>query len=257
MQPFDLLGPLPAPRSTTVLEASAGTGKTFALAGLVTRYLAEGRATLDQMLLVTFSRSATQELRERVRAQIVQAVRAFDDRSVVGDNQVVQHLLTGTDEELKERKTRLRDALAAFDAATIATTHQFCNLVLKSLGVAGDSDAGVELVESLDDLVAEIVDELEVLWGDFDVAMSGVTAATLCRRCNPRAASRRTIGSSSLRSAMRYVASSAVPRFASARAAGSASFARNVSMRSTSASSTVTPCSRASRTICSMPHSRT
>ena len=33
---FDLLGPLPAPRTTTVLEASAGTGKTFALAGLVT-----------------------------------------------------------------------------------------------------------------------------------------------------------------------------------------------------------------------------
>ena len=46
MQRFDLLGPLPAACSTTVLEASAGTGKTFALAGLVTRYLAEGVATL-------------------------------------------------------------------------------------------------------------------------------------------------------------------------------------------------------------------
>ena len=45
MDEFDLLGPLPAERSTTVLEASAGTGKTFALAGLVTRYVAEGRAT--------------------------------------------------------------------------------------------------------------------------------------------------------------------------------------------------------------------
>ena len=159
MRRFDLLGPLPAHRSTTVLEASAGTGKTFALAGLVTRYLAEGAATLNQMLLITFSRSATQELRERVRAQIVQAVRAFDDESVVGDNQVVRHLLAGTPEERAERKTRLRDALAGFDAATIATTHQFCHLVLKSLGVAGDSDAGVELVENLDDLVGEIVDD--------------------------------------------------------------------------------------------------
>ena len=46
MQRFDLLGPLPAACSTTVLEASAGTGKTFALAGLVTRYLAES-AMLD------------------------------------------------------------------------------------------------------------------------------------------------------------------------------------------------------------------
>ena len=69
MERFDLLGPLPAARSTTVLEASAGTGKTFALAGLVTRYVAEGAATLDQMLLITFGRAASQELRERVRAR--------------------------------------------------------------------------------------------------------------------------------------------------------------------------------------------
>jgi exodeoxyribonuclease V beta subunit len=139
MDRFDLDGPLPEPRSTTVLEASAGTGKTFALASLVTRYIAEGVATLDQMLLITFSRSATQELRDRVRRQLVEAAAA---------------------EEHPDRRRRLRDALAAFDAATIATTHQFCQLVLRSLGVAGDTDAGVTLVESLDELVTEIVDDL-------------------------------------------------------------------------------------------------
>ena len=157
---FDLLGPLPAPGTTTVLEASAGTGKTFALAGLVTRYIAEGAATLDQMLLITFGRAATQELRDRVRRQIAHAVAAFDDPTLVGENQVVAQLLDGTPEELAARKTRLGDALAGFDAATIATIHQFCNIVLTSLGVAGDTDAGVELVESLDELVAEIVDDL-------------------------------------------------------------------------------------------------
>ena len=160
MDRFDLLGPLPAERSTTVLEASAGTGKTFALAGLVTRYLAEGAAALDQMLLITFGRSATQELRDRVRCQIVDAIAAFDDSCLVGDNQVIGHLVTGSAEELRGRRRRLRDALAAFDAATIATTHQFCQMVLKSLGVAGDTDAGVTLVESLDELVTEIVDDL-------------------------------------------------------------------------------------------------
>jgi exodeoxyribonuclease V beta subunit len=160
MPPFDLLGPLPTPRSTTVLEASAGTGKTFALAGLVTRYVAEGVATLDQMLLITFGRAASQELRERVRGQILEALLAFDDPTTVGDNQVVKYLLDGNPDELAERKLRLRDALAGFDAATIATTHQFCQLVLKSLGVAGDTDAGVQLVESLDDVVTEIVDDL-------------------------------------------------------------------------------------------------
>ena len=160
MQRFDLLGPLPAERSTTVLQASAGTGKTFALAGLVTRYLAEGEATLDQMLLITFSRAASQELRERVRRQIVDAVVAFDDPSTVGDNQLIKHLLTGTKDQRVERKRRLRDALAGFDAATIATTHQFCQLVLKSLGVAGDTAANATLIESLEDLTTEIVDDL-------------------------------------------------------------------------------------------------
>ena len=99
MERFDLQGPLPDRGSTTVLEASAGTGKTFALAGLVTRYVAEGVATLDQMLLITFSRAASQELRDRVRRQITDAAAAFDDPSLVGDNQVVAYLVDGTDEE--------------------------------------------------------------------------------------------------------------------------------------------------------------
>ena len=103
----------------------------------MTRYLAEGRATLDQMLLITFGRAASQELRERVRCQIVDALVAFDDNSVVGDNKFLACLIGGTATERDDRRQRLRDALAGFDAATIATTHQFCQLVLKSLGVAG------------------------------------------------------------------------------------------------------------------------
>ncbi|MET0703950.1 MAG: UvrD-helicase domain-containing protein [Mycobacterium sp.] len=160
MERFDLSGPLPAAGSTTVLEASAGTGKTFVLAGLVTRYLAEGVATLDDMLLITFSRAATAELRERVRNQIVDAVAAFDGGAPAEHNELIAHLLSGTAEDRAARHTRLRDALAEFDAATIATTHEFCRLVLKSLGVAGDSDAGVTLVEDLGDLVREIVDDV-------------------------------------------------------------------------------------------------
>lgn len=160
MERFELCGPLPAPGTTTVLEASAGTGKTFTLAGLVTRYVAEGVATLDQMLLITFSRSATQELRERIREALQDAVRAIDDPATARGNQLLAHLVDADDGELVRRKERLRDALAGFDAATIATVHQFCNIVLRSLGVAGDSDTGVQLVESLEDLVGEIVDDL-------------------------------------------------------------------------------------------------
>ncbi|OBI49748.1 exodeoxyribonuclease V subunit beta [Mycobacterium kyorinense] len=159
MERFDVLGPLPRDGSTTVLEASAGTGKTFTLAGLVTRFLAETDMPLDQMLLITFNRSASRELRERVRAQIVQALAALDGL-VPPCSALVEHLLSGGDEDRLVRRQRLRDALANFDAATIATTHEFCGRVLKSLGVAGDTAADVKLQESLEDLVTEIVDDL-------------------------------------------------------------------------------------------------
>ena len=156
MEPFDLLGELPT--GTVVLEASAGTGKTYALAGLVTRFVAEGRARLDEMLLITFGRAASQELRERVRTQLLEAELALADPSRWRDDPgLLGHLVQ---EDVAGRRLRLRDALANFDAATIATTHQFCQLVLRSLGVAGDTDAGVTLVDDLGDLVTEVVDDL-------------------------------------------------------------------------------------------------
>ncbi len=160
METFDLRGPLPADCTTTVLEASAGTGKTFALAALVTRYIAEGQATLDQMLLITFGRAATHELRERVRRGLHEGLAAFDNPGAVEESSFLNDLTTCAADEFEARRGRLQDALASFDAATIATTHQFCNLVLKSLGVAGDSDSGVTLADSLDDLVSEIVDDV-------------------------------------------------------------------------------------------------
>ena len=81
MNTFSILDPLPT--GTTLLEASAGTGKTWTIAALVTKYVAAGEATLDEMLVVTFTRAASQELRERVRGQIVDALVAFDDPSTV------------------------------------------------------------------------------------------------------------------------------------------------------------------------------
>ena len=120
MDRFDLVGALPPEASATVLEASAGTGKTFALAGLVTRYLAESGVPLEQMLLVTVNRNASRELRERVRDQIVQAIAALEGRVPPG-NDLVGHLVRADDDERDLRRARLRDALANFDAATSAT----------------------------------------------------------------------------------------------------------------------------------------
>ncbi len=153
---FDLYGQLPT--GTTVLEASAGTGKTWTIAALATRYVAEGHAQLSELMLATFSRAATQELRERVRERFTSTARglATGDRS----DPLVTHLLDCSAEELALRRHRLAHALSEFDAATIATTHSFCQQVLDGLGMAGDSEPGVTMVESVDDLLREVVDDL-------------------------------------------------------------------------------------------------
>src|SRR5262249_62241523 len=57
---------------------------------------------------------------------------------------------------------RLRRALADFDAATIATTHGFCQEVLAGLGLAGDPDPDATFVEDVSDLIDEVVDDLYV-----------------------------------------------------------------------------------------------
>ena len=69
-----MCGPLPS--GVTLLEASAGTGKTFTIAALAARYVAEG-TPLERLLLVTFGRMATGELRERVRDRLVTAERGL------------------------------------------------------------------------------------------------------------------------------------------------------------------------------------
>ena len=156
---FDACGPLPT--GTTLLEASAGTGKTHAIGDLVTRYVAEGVARPEQLLVITFGRAASQELRERVRGHLVAAERALA-RPGRADDPVHRLLATGPVEAVRQRRDRLRAALATYDASTILTTHQFCQFVLTGLGVAGDADPDVELVETLDDLVVQVVDDLFV-----------------------------------------------------------------------------------------------
>ena len=146
-----------------MLEASAGTGKTFTIAALAARYVAEG-TPLEQLLLVTFTRMATGELRERVRERLVSAEQALD-RALAGDpptDEVIALLAKGTTDEVEQRRQRLTRALADFDAATIATTHGFCQEVLGGLGVAGDVDPDAVFVEDVEDLLDEVVDDLYV-----------------------------------------------------------------------------------------------
>ena len=151
----------------TILEASAGTGKTFTIAALVTRLVAEGVVPLSEILAVTFTRMATGELRDRVRERLVTAERGLGRLLDAGeeppaDDVVLQLIAEGGPEAVAPRRQRLADALASFDAATITTTHGFCHMVLAALGVWGEVAAGATLLEDPTDLVEEVVDDLFV-----------------------------------------------------------------------------------------------
>ncbi len=161
---FDVCGELP--QGIALLEASAGTGKTFTIAALTARYVAEG-LPIDRLLVITFTRMATGELRERVRERLVTA---FDGLTallesgvaVSAGDEVLELLATGPTDQVALRRDRLGKAIADFDAATIETTHGFCLQVLYGLGTAGDIDREVTLVEDVNDLLDEVVDDLYV-----------------------------------------------------------------------------------------------
>lgn len=137
---FDQDGPLP--EGTVVVEAGAGTGKTHQLAGLVARYVAEDRCTLPQLLVVTFTRLATSELRDRVRRRLAseaeEAGRAGDD----------------------VRRGRLLRAATDVDAATITTIHAFAERALRLLGLAADRDPSAILQQDPSGVVAEVLDDM-------------------------------------------------------------------------------------------------
>ena len=165
--PFDLLGPLPGP-GTTMLEASAGTGKTFTIASLVTRYVAEG-VPIERILAVTFTRMATAELRGRVRDRLVSAQEGLavlldTGAQPDGGDRLLRHLAQGSPQDVSARCARLTSALANFDAATITTTHGFCHLVLAGLGIAGAVAPGSVLTDDPGDATTQVVEDLYVRW---------------------------------------------------------------------------------------------
>ncbi|MFW5925694.1 MAG: UvrD-helicase domain-containing protein [Myxococcota bacterium] len=108
----------------TVIEASAGTGKTYTLEHLVVELLLRGEASIEEILIVTFTEKATREMRQRVRDTIGQLLRARPGDAglaAAGDSAWMLD---------DEARRRLRDAFMRFDRAPISTIHGFCQRVL-------------------------------------------------------------------------------------------------------------------------------
>ena len=150
-----------------LVEADAGTGKTYSITSLFLRLIVQAGLRVSEILVVTYTRAATAELQARIRRRL------RDARSDLarGDSEdpVVHHLMKrGPSRE--ESLERLRAALASFDQAAIFTIHGFCQRVLARYPLATDTLFNPRLEPSDGDLLRSMVydfwrSELESLDG--------------------------------------------------------------------------------------------
>jgi len=130
MTPLD---PLNIPlRGLALIEASAGTGKTYTISTLYLRLLLEAELEVDRILVVTFTQAATEELRERIRSRLSQALALLQGRWPEGKerDEILEQLLTRLPDQEAAAAT-LADALTRMDEAAIHTIHGFCQRMLQ------------------------------------------------------------------------------------------------------------------------------
>lgn len=147
-----------------LIEASAGTGKTYTLANLYLRYLLEKQFSVEQILVVTFTEAATQELKDRIRLRIGELVQVFinDGEHRDGESSDAELKAFYEKSEYKEADlVRLRLAERQIDQAEIYTIHGFCQKMLKEYAL----DANFALQQTLvEDMRPVILQHLEDFW---------------------------------------------------------------------------------------------
>lgn len=128
-----------------LLEASAGTGKTYALERIVLRLVIERAVSIDRILVVTFTNAATAELRERVRDLLHRAADALRDKSDTDEFEAFFARSRGNGFDAAQL---LENALEHFDEASILTIHGFCQKMLSEFIFTRGGAFDVQFVSS-------------------------------------------------------------------------------------------------------------
>ncbi len=145
------------PPSRLLIEASAGTGKTHALTGLAVHLLGRGEVGVDELLVVTFTRLATAELRDRIRTTI-EGVRDILDGSAPdpGLAPVVESLRSW---DGAAARANLTDALARYDALTVTTIHGFAQRALASFGALAGEDTDFTVLSDSSEMLIDAAND--------------------------------------------------------------------------------------------------
>ncbi len=160
LQPFTM--PLDG---RVLIEASAGTGKTYSITGLYLRHLLESGLGVERILVVTFTNAATEELRRRIRGRLTQALRCLespDHATCDEDPELARWLSTRPDPEAD--RERLRTALVAMDQAAVFTIHGFCQRVLQENAFDTGVSFEFEFIESEDLLRKQAAEDFWRQW---------------------------------------------------------------------------------------------
>ncbi len=180
---------------TNLIEAGAGTGKTYNIAALYVRLIVEAGIPAREILVVTYTVAATEELKDRIRRRIREALQAFQTGS--GSDPflaalIEKHFCT---EERRRALERLTAALRDFDEAAIYTIHGFCRRVLQENAVGSGSLFDTELLADDQELKREIVEDFWRI--HFYESLPEVMAGALERKYSPAALLKFALGHAS------------------------------------------------------------
>lgn len=161
----------------SLIEASAGTGKTYALANLYLRYLLEKQFTVDQILVVTFTEAATQELKDRIRCRIKELGEVFDGYETKDD--VLTALFQKSEQNgiAEADRLRLKVAERQIDQAEIHTIHGFCQQLLRSHALDSKSPLKQKLLEDQKTLLKQVSEDY---WRQHVLALAPDELAYVC-----------------------------------------------------------------------------
>jgi exodeoxyribonuclease V beta subunit len=140
----------------TLIEASAGTGKTYTISGLVLRLILEEQLAIEEILVTTYTELATAELRDRVRNLLFQALTALQTGE--SEDELIRRLLQRYKADQQARQ-RLSIALQSFDAASIYTIHGFAQRMLRDRAFESGGLFDAELIMDQSDILREITDD--------------------------------------------------------------------------------------------------
>jgi exodeoxyribonuclease V beta subunit len=145
-------------KGVNLIEASAGTGKTYAIAMLALRFVVEQAIPIEKLLVVTFTKAATEELKDRIRCRLAEAKQALDEATENIDSKIVDWL-ANLDIAPELVKQRLHMALLDIDQAGIFTIHGFCQRVLKEHALESGQLFDAELTGDLADIKQACADD--------------------------------------------------------------------------------------------------